>query len=930
MRAKLALLVLIACCSFGQLCIAHTSPPEILKYYREANSLFFSSEPTTASDDRALELFERIIHIHRQQRLHVDTVLFNSYVRHGVLLEVKGQTSNAHHSYLQALACKQQLSGLKGSELFPVYLYVSATSYHLNNYDSAKLFLDEAESIIQRHPGLPEEERLYNSLGALYYESGNYHQSMNYFTKALKCIQKTKSDQTAAVVNFQNNIAACLNKLESYREALSIYHSIVQQNILTSHIYQNMGNAYRGLGEYRKALNYFRRADPGKTPGVQNEIAFAYIKLKKYDSANYWLNRSLLQFSRKGAENRISIGMNNLYRSDLLMAQGKVSAALPALQKAILAFANNFNGTDAYTNPSNFVGSFASYKLFDALSRKAIVFKTLYQHTGSMKDLIASLNTAEAAINLLRYIERNYETDDARLFLKKNSHDLYRNALNICVALYDKTNDRTYLEKAFVLTEQNKASVLAININERNLKRQQGIPPALVQREKNLRFNISRLQLKIDNPGSTAEYNSLVEEKLNDEIELLRLMNEYEKINSYYSVKFSDRSPTLKDLQKSLNNHQAVISFYAGDSVLHAFVVSKSSFEHITIPAYLQLQLQIQKFVFQLRQVENGRRFKGGQTSSEIYNALIVPLMTFADPQDEWIIIPDGILSYLPFESLQEQADGPYLLESRTISYHFSAQMLQQSAHQEAQRGEYKVLAFAPFANYKYPGYGPWKALPSSKTEIGKLPGSSYFDELATRETFVDKANQFPVIHLASHAVSNITDPSLSYISFFGSGIDSGKLYLRELYGIEMDSVAMVIISACEAGDGKLVNSEGVISLSRGFAYAGCRSTVTSLWKANDASTAAILQKFHMYLQKGYSRARALQQAKLDYLKGNALNRSPGYWAHLVLFGESKPLIEKNNELRWLWIGAALILVIGFGSRVRTRQRKKEKKSTYS
>jgi LPXTG-motif cell wall-anchored protein len=142
-----------------------------------------------------------------------------------------------------------------------------------------------------------------------------------------------------------------------------------------------------------------------------------------------------------------------------------------------------------------------------------------------------------------------------------------------------------------------------------------------------------------------------------------------------------------------------------------------------------------------------------------------------------------------------------------------------------------------------------------------------------------------------------------------------------------MDSASLVIISACESGDGQLVNSEGVISLTRGFAYAGCKSMVTSLWKANDRSTAIIIQKFHAYLQQGYARSEALQKAKLDYIKAETVHKTPNYWAHLVLIGDTEPLIETSKSKNGMWMLAGLVLLIAGGVWLVKR---KKRKSTLS
>jgi len=121
------------------------------------------------------------------------------------------------------------------------------------------------------------------------------------------------------------------------------------------------------------------------------------------------------------------------------------------------------------------------------------------------------------------------------------------------------------------------------------------------------------------------------------------------------------------------------------------------------------------------------------------------------------------------------------------------------------------------------------------------------------------------------------------------------------------------------------VAKEGVISLSRAFAYAGCGSTINSLWKADDKATSFILQRFYVHLQKGETKARALQEAKLDYLASDAINKSPAFWAHLVLMGDESPVYKK--KMGWLWV--LLLLPLGMVAVwVRRSVKKGKKKST--
>ncbi|HEY8969545.1 MAG TPA: CHAT domain-containing protein, partial [Puia sp.] len=97
-------------------------------------------------------------------------------------------------------------------------------------------------------------------------------------------------------------------------------------------------------------------------------------------------------------------------------------------------------------------------------------------------------------------------------------------------------------------------------------------------------------------------------------------------------------------------------------------------------------------------------------------------------------------------------------------------------------------------------------------------------------------------------------------------------------------------------------------------------------WKADDKATSFILQRFYVYLQKGETKAKALQRAKLDYLASDAINKSPAFWAHLVLMGDERPVYKKKRE--WMW--ALLLIPVGMMMVWMGRSRKKRKKKSTS
>jgi CHAT domain-containing protein len=180
----------------------------------------------------------------------------------------------------------------------------------------------------------------------------------------------------------------------------------------------------------------------------------------------------------------------------------------------------------------------------------------------------------------------------------------------------------------------------------------------------------------------------------------------------------------------------------------------------------------------------------------------------------------------------------------------------------------------------------------------------------------MDAAGNASVIHLATHAAVDFEEPENSYIAFYKMNkTDTGyKLFAHELYNLQLSHTKFVFLSACETGSGKLSRSEGALSISRAFAFAGCPNVVTSLWKAEDKTTAYISEHFYKYVTNGDSYAQALQKAKTDLIKDESMTQfhSPAYWSHLIFIGniqEEKPAIGWWLALTGI-VSAVLLLIV--------------------
>ena len=110
--------------------------------------------------------------------------------------------------------------------------------------------------------------------------------------------------------------------------------------------------------------------------------------------------------------------------------------------------------------------------------------------------------------------------------------------------------------------------------------------------------------------------------------------------------------------------------------------------------------------------------------------------------------------------------------------------------------------------------------------------------------------------------------------------IEDGILTAEEISHINLRSVDLAVLSACETGLGE-VSEEGVFGLQRGFKLAGVNSLLMSLWKVDDEATAILMTSFYQNLLKGMNKIESLQKAQ-QYVKSQRGWEDPKYWAGFI------------------------------------------------
>jgi CHAT domain-containing protein len=890
----------------------------VILAYNKADKLFNAPNTSSKTDSFCLDEFRKVIaSLETFPRTRTtDSLLYQSNYKSGVLFETYKDYLKATASYLQAI----RLSSTP-EERFMNYILAGAGYYNLNNFDSATFYLLKAAQSPDSLGKKEDRVRMYNTLGVLYYDNGNYLQSKNYFRQALLLIgKKDLTDE----YSLQLNIAACFFKLGLYEQALSVYNKILNYHELNTPLYMNLGRTYRSLRRYKEALSYFNKVSVSAAPNVLNEMARTALEQGNAKDASDFLNRYKRQ-KLSLHTNPLDDGENEIYWGDLDIFNNNPESALHHFQNALSVYSGNYSDPDIRKNPVGFTGSFAFYRLFEVLYKKATAWEMIYEKTSKPEDLISAYETYQSTISLLSHIEKSYEMDDAKILLKQKSSSVFTRAIETCLQLNKLYPRNGYLEAAFLIAEKNKASVMSAQFRQKNLLSSTGPENDFEAEERNIKFNIARLISQGDEHLDARALQKINDAKSVYETRLVNLHRKMEANNRFYQLKYSDDFPSVAKMKLAMGRDQALISIYNTSSRIEIFVLTSTWLKHISLDSGDLIRKDVQNWIQNLQTDENGHHAAIAALKKILSSRFVQPISALAGEKKEWVIVPDGLFFQLPIESLPEDESGKMVIENHEISYEFSARfMVEQKENPLPTQQNTEVLSFAPFsakgAILNTGGITGLEKLPYSKEEISELPGRRFADQSATKGMFLKNIKHFQIVHLATHAITDLDNPSSSYIAFYpSSGVRSEDfLFLDEVYSLNMDSCRLIVISACETGRGELVHNEGVMSFARAFLYAGCPSTINTLWKADDRSTAEIVRIFYKHLEYGETKSRALQQAKLEFIRNNPLYRNPSFWSHIILTGDPCALYKKKQP--WIW--AALLISLSTISWIVIRNKK--------
>lgn len=875
--------------------------------YAKAERLFNLNNPTKYSDSVAASLYMKAF-----EAAYTDlngNIALQCLIKTATIRQTYGLYEEALVLYRKAIDLNKQRFK-DSSLLYHAMLYAGTAYYQQGVTDSAKYYFEQASAISlndKYESRFPEQERLYNSLGAIYYEIANHQQAINYFEKAKQFAANDKE----TIATLESNIANCLVQLNRFDEAIRKFRFLLTQKYLPRSLYHNTGHAYFKMANYDSALFFLNRVRPHDdwiTVRTLNDLGRIHTMEKQYARAKILFDSSLsicdkLARNSKNRDRALNF-MNRAVLADSLSAKAE---SLEWCNRAINELYVSDNATVSFAGDET--QCLSPVIVLQVMKLKSALLEKYYVDGGDVQLLRQCFSTRLKAIHVARYIRRWLDNDEAKMFFQGDHSGIYHDAMRVACELWQKNDSVASAQSIVNILEEYKGNVLYESITEALAKSSLNL--AEHTREKSLRESLSYYTIQLGNAPSSKEAGILKRKIVDAQVQLSRLRRQNEENHAYdFLRKERDINGFFSNLVQ-FSAHRAVINFMTTPDAVYTFIMAGKSIQLHKMPVDRSLTATVNNFITDIYDHREGRRYQGHTESRLLYEKLIRPVEQSAGKFDSWVFMTDGFLNYIPFESLTCSNDSrDYLIYHHAVSYHYSFSLLMDHTSRKSVVAG-NVMFFAPFA-LPVAQTASLPALPFSPDEAPVHNIVKYTGAAATRQRFLNELGRGNIIHLATHATSGDTTTA-AMISFYPAANDAGHLYLDEIYTLTLNNASLVVLSACETAAGKNVSGEGLLSLSRAFMYAGSQGIVSTLWKSEDKVTAKLMQYFYASLDDGYSVEQSLQNAKVKLLEDNTISekfKTPNYWANFIYVGSVGEEKGKNFPFDVLFTAMMCVLML--------------------
>ncbi|MFM2267106.1 MAG: hypothetical protein RL757_547 [Bacteroidota bacterium] len=909
-----------------------------------------------------------------------DSAMALVWHKRGVYQYLQKKFVEGIQSYEKSLAMRKVIFGAINNNVAKSYLNIGKCYHYLNRHEKANdyftLGLDALDRRFSTESNDLEKELVYE-IGDNCESSGDLERAFQYLQKGFAISEQQKD--TLKTVSSLLRLGIIEKKRKNLEAAITFLKKAISIKSDNNEVKEAQRGAWLNLAQNTRVLQpnnikqqlfYFNESekiaqsqkDTSFIADLRHETSVSYVAARDYPKALALENNAIALRQRFDRQN-LPESYTNL--GNIYAALQQHNAALTSVDQAIQILAQPENQERRADQ-------------LNAFAAKANALENYFRSNPNQTEPLEAANRAFLSYDSVVAQTRNaIGEDESKYLLHENAMPVYERGIANALLLFEKTGKMQFLNHALAFMEQNKSLVLLDALRDQRAKQFGNIPEDKLQAERDLRIEIASLekqQLEQQQNPKNSELEKVKSELFEKKQQLDNLKSYFERnFPKYFSVRYAPVQPlNVAAIQSQLDDSTALVEYFWGDSTLFNMTISKTNVRYDCIPikgSNLIAQLQDfrqtianpEYFDKNYRQASNQYLSGGYQLFEQLLNKNLKNL-TSPKPIRRLRIVADGALGYIPFDALltepprQEnwsKANIPYALNRFAISYLWSNTLLATPPvsnpipeifggfgieYDDQTLNNFQKDSLLP--NEIRGGStrgGNLTRLEFADDEVKKIfellkgKGNIWLNGMAKKSVFVKQAQDFGILHLAMHGYLDTKNPLRSALIFSHDSTQK-QLSDNQLTGFDLCAMqlraGLVVLSACNTGNGELKRGEGVMSLARAFAYAGCPSTVMSLWSISDNSTSEIMQYFYENLRDGQPKDIALQQAKRKYLMHCSPDqRLPNYWSASVLAGSNEDLKFVNPTFYWKRVGGwAAILSVFIAWIFYVKRRKNYKK----